>query len=143
MIRFTRTPIEAGKCCRHLSEEEDVILRCGFDQERIPVIQVHYFALGQLLGDNVVVVEGPLAEGLPQQGMFNVILINGGVSSIPEGLVNQLAEGGRFVAVLGGESGVGRATLAQRGATGISQRVLFDASIPMLPEFKGEAGFVF
>lgn len=99
--------------------------------------------LSDLALDNVVVVEGPLPEGLPKQGMFNVILINGGVSNLPESLVNQLAEGGRFVAVTGGESGVGRATLAQRGATGVSQRVLFDASIPMLPEFKGEAGFVF
>ncbi len=96
-----------------------------------------------LVLDNIVVVEGNLADGLPEQGPFNIILMNGGLSSISENLTDQLAEGGRLLAVVGGENGVGRATLVQRAATGISQRVLFDAAIPTLPEFEKEAGFVF
>jgi protein-L-isoaspartate(D-aspartate) O-methyltransferase len=99
--------------------------------------------LSDLVLDNIVVVEGKLVDGLPGQGPFNVILINGGLDSIPSALTDQLAEGGRLVAVSESGGDVGRATLAQRGMTGISQRVLFDASIPMLPEFEKEAGFVF
>ena len=48
-----------------------------------------------------------------------------------------------FLELAAGAAGVGRAVLIGRGATGISQRVLFDASIPVLPEFEKEAGFVF
>jgi protein-L-isoaspartate(D-aspartate) O-methyltransferase len=99
--------------------------------------------LADLALDNIVVVEGALAEGLPRQGPFNVILINGGVENLPAALTDQLAEGGRMVSVLGADAGIGRATLLQRGTTGVSQRVLFDASVPTMPEFEKEAGFVF
>lgn len=99
--------------------------------------------LSDLVLDNIVIVEGALAEGLPKQGPYNVIMVNGGVGSLPEALADQLAEGGRLVTVLHDEPGVGRAVLVGRGPAGISQRVLFDASIPVLPEFQKKAGFVF
>jgi len=70
-------------------------------------------------------------------------MVNGGVGVLPDALTDQLAEGGRLVTVLKDEVGVGRAVLISRGTTGISQRVLFDASLPVLPEFEKEAGFVF
>ena len=99
--------------------------------------------LSDLVLDNIVIVEGALAEGLPKQGPYDVIMVNGGVGMLPDTLTDQLAEGGRMVTVMVDEAGVGRAVLIGRGATGISQRVLFDASIPVLPEFEKEAGFVF
>ena len=98
--------------------------------------------LSGLALDNIVVVEGALAEGLQKQGPFDIVLIDGGVAGLPDGLTDQLAEGGRLATVLT-DSGVGRAILAQRSTAGISRRVLFDAAIPMLPEFEKEAGFVF
>lgn len=99
--------------------------------------------LSDLVLDNIVIVEGALREGLPKEGPYDVIMVNGGVEVLPDALTDQLAEGGRMVTVMVDEAGVGRATLIGRGATGISQRVLFDASIPVLPEFEKEAGFVF
>jgi protein-L-isoaspartate(D-aspartate) O-methyltransferase len=99
--------------------------------------------LAELALDNVVVVEGALADGLDDQGPFDVILVNGGVAELPERLLRQLAEGGRFVAVLGGAEGVGRATLLRRGTAGVSRRILFDASVPALDDFGKKAGFVF
>ncbi len=99
--------------------------------------------LSDLVLDNIIVVEGALADGVPQQGPFNIILINGAISSVPDCLKNQLAEGGRMVAVLEDGNGMGRATLARRDTTGVSQRVLFDAAISVLPGFEKEAGFVF
>ena len=99
--------------------------------------------LSDLILDNIVIVEGALAEGLPKQGPYDVILVNGGVEVLPDRLAGQLAQGGRLVTVLSDGAGVGRAVLVQRGPTGISQRVLFDASILVLPEFEKKAGFVF
>ena len=99
--------------------------------------------LSELVLDNIVIVEGALADGLPNQGPYDVIMVNGGVEMLPDPLTDQLAEGGRLVTVFIDDAGVGRAVLIGRGATGISRRVLFDASIPVLPEFEKEAGFVF
>jgi protein-L-isoaspartate(D-aspartate) O-methyltransferase len=99
--------------------------------------------LAELSLDNIVVVESALADGLADHGPFDVILVNGGVAALPETLTRQLAEGGRRVAVIDEGGGVGRATLLQRGAAGISQRTLFDASVPMLDDFRKKAGFVF
>lgn len=99
--------------------------------------------LAELSLDNIVVVESALADGLADHGPFDVILVNGGVAELPEQLIQQLAEGGRLVAVLDGGDGVGRATLWQRGAAGVSRRTLFDASVPILDDFRKKAGFVF
>lgn len=99
--------------------------------------------LSDLVLDNIVIVEGALAQGLPKQGPYDVILVNGGAEMLPDALTGQLAEGGRLVTVLSDDAGVGRAVLVGRSAVGISQRVLFDASIPVLPEFQKKAGFVF
>jgi protein-L-isoaspartate(D-aspartate) O-methyltransferase len=99
--------------------------------------------LSDLVLDNIVIVEGALADGLPDQGPYDVIMVNGGMETLPDTLTGQLAEGGRLVTVLSDGAGVGRAVLVGRSAVGISQRVLFDASIPVLPEFEKKAGFVF
>lgn len=99
--------------------------------------------LSDLVLDNIVIVEGALADGLPDQGPYDVILVNGGAETLPDALTGQLAEGGRLVTVLSDDAGIGRAVLVGRSAVGISHRVLFDASIPVLPEFKKMAGFVF
>jgi len=99
--------------------------------------------LSELGVDNAVVIEGPLSEGYPRQAPYDVILVNGAVGAVPPHLAAQLAEGGRLVAVVRGASGPGRATLLQKAGGVISGRVVFDASVPFLPEFEPESGFVF
>ena len=93
--------------------------------------------------DNVVVVEGKLTEGYPKQGPYNVILLSGAVAEVPPAIGEQLAEGGRLVAVVKAGAGLGRATLMQRDGGVISSRVLYDAALPLLPGFEAEPGFVF
>jgi protein-L-isoaspartate(D-aspartate) O-methyltransferase len=93
--------------------------------------------------DNVVVVEGPLAEGYPKQAPYNVILLDGAVSRVPPAISDQLAEGGRLVTVVRGSAGVGRATLLQCHDRRVSGRVIFDAAVPILPGFEGQPGFIF
>ncbi len=98
--------------------------------------------LSQLSIDNAVVVEGSLAAGLPDQGPFDVIVVEGAIERRPVELLGQLAEGGRLVAVQN-QQGVGRATLWRRSGALTSRRDLFDAAAPKLPEFNSPAAFVF
>jgi len=93
--------------------------------------------------DNVLMVEGPLDQGYGKQAPYNVIVINGAVGEIPEGITDQLAEGGRLVTVIRTDAGPGQAVLVQRRGANISSRVLFDAATPLLPEFEPTPGFVF
>lgn len=93
--------------------------------------------------DNVVVVEGALSEGYASQAPYNVILVDGAVETLPQTLLDQLAEGGRLAAVVIDEEGIGRAMRywKQRGI--ISHRPLFDANVKLLPGFEKKKGFVF
>lgn len=93
--------------------------------------------------DNAVVVEGRLTEGYPRQAPYNVILLDGAVSEVPPAIADQLAEGGRLVTVVSVGAGLGRATLMRRDGGTVSSRVLYDASVPVLPGFEAVPGFVF
>jgi protein-L-isoaspartate(D-aspartate) O-methyltransferase len=100
-------------------------------------------AQAQLGIDNVLMVAGPLAEGYDKQAPYNVIVINGAVSEIPEAITYQLAEAGRLVTVVRGDAEPGQAVLVERHGANVSRRVLFDAATPVLPEFAKTPGFVF
>jgi protein-L-isoaspartate(D-aspartate) O-methyltransferase len=91
---------------------------------------------------NVAVVAGSLADGAPQLAPFDVILFDGAVDSVPPAIIEQLAEGGRLVAVIRAP-GIGRATLLTRQAGIVASRVAFDAAVPRLPGFEAAAAFVF
>lgn len=92
--------------------------------------------------DNVIPVDGALVSGCPEHAPYNVILIEGAVERVPEAIAGQLADGGRLAAVIR-DGGVGRAILLRRDGGHISRRVLFDAAVPTLPEFREPRGFVF
>jgi protein-L-isoaspartate(D-aspartate) O-methyltransferase len=93
--------------------------------------------------DNAVVVQGKLPEGLADQGPYDVIFVNGAVDRVPEGLREQLADGGRLVAVVRGEKGVGHATLVTRSGNAFGHRTDFDANARILPGFARLPTFVF
>ena len=93
--------------------------------------------------DNIAVVAGPLEKGNAKQGPYDVIVFDGAVGEIPATIANQLAEGGRMVAVVVGADGVGRARIVTRFGGIISGRDLFDAGTPVLPGFEREAVFSF
>ncbi len=100
-------------------------------------------ALAELSVDNVAVVTGPLAEGDASHGPYNVIVLEGAVAEVPQTLLRQLVDGGRLVAVVSGETGVGRGTVVLRTGNTFSSRVLFDASVGPLPGLQAKPGFVF
>lgn len=93
--------------------------------------------------DTVAVVQGDLKAGYAKQAPFDVILFDGAVVEIPDGIAEQLAEDGRLVAVVRPGEGVGKAVLVTREDGIVSRREVFDASIPWLPGFEPVSRFVF
>jgi protein-L-isoaspartate(D-aspartate) O-methyltransferase len=92
--------------------------------------------------ENVSVAQGRLAEGHKPGAPYEVILIEGGVELVPDGILAQLAEGGRLVAVVH-ENGQSRAYLHVRSHGHVGGRPDFDAAAPLLPGFRKAVGFVF
>ncbi len=100
-------------------------------------------SLQDLEFDNVVLVQGDLTKGYPKQGPYNVIFLGGAVAEIPPAILDQLAEGGRLVAVIRSQPHLGQAVLVGKNAGMTSRRVLFDAATPLLPGFEAAPHFVF
>lgn len=92
---------------------------------------------------NVAVVDGPLTAGYPPRAPYHVIIFGGAVSAIPPEISSQLAEGGRLLAVVKPDSGMGKAVLVTRLEGVLAQRIIFDAGTSMLPSFAPRPGFVF
>lgn len=98
--------------------------------------------LSALGSRNIVVAHGCLADGAPASGPYDVILIDGGVETVPDQLCGQLSPGGRLVTVV--RSGpVGKAKLFQPVNGKLRGRELFDAVAPVLPGFSLAPAFVF
>ena len=102
--------------------------------------EANFAALGL---DNIAVVAGSLDQGYAKQGPYDVIVFDGAVTEVPAAITRQLAEGGRLLAIVTGDDGVGRARLITRFGDVFSGRDLFDAGTPLLPGFEREAAFTF
>jgi protein-L-isoaspartate(D-aspartate) O-methyltransferase len=92
--------------------------------------------------DNLIVETGQLADGAPESGPYDVILVEGAVATEPTALCKQLKTGGRLVAIVQ-DGTVGQARLFTRTEAGWSSRRLFDASGPLLPGFERLPTFEF
>lgn len=93
--------------------------------------------------DTVAVVEGALADGYPSQAPYDVIILEGMIDTLPTSLTDQLADGGRLIAVFSTTTSIGRAILFTRNKGKLKQQDLFDIDIPFLPDFKTKMTFVF
>lgn len=98
--------------------------------------------LADLRAANATVVVGPLEDGYTAGAPFDVILVDGAVETLPDGLAGQLADGGRLVAIVG-YGRTGTATLYTRSEGDIGRRAAFDAGVPPLPGFRKPEVFVF
>jgi protein-L-isoaspartate(D-aspartate) O-methyltransferase len=93
---------------------------------------------------NVALFEQRLDRGYAERAPYDVILISGAVGEISPVVLDQLAQGGRLVTVIETRRGqLGEAVLLQRGPTGISRRILFEAGVHTLPGFRPEPSFAF
>lgn len=98
-------------------------------------------ALEGLGADNIAVVTGDLEVGYPSEGPYDAIVVEGEVEEIPAGLLDQLKDGGRLVAIQAGVPG--RAILWRRAGRSFDRRVEFAAAATALPGFATKREFVF
>jgi protein-L-isoaspartate(D-aspartate) O-methyltransferase len=110
------------------------------DPERVEEVERRAAALD---ADNVFAVPGadPLG-GHPAKAPYDAVLVVGRIPEIPDALTDQLAEGGRLVAVIG-DGRMGRGTLVHRVHGHGGRRALFDAAIPPLRGLTPKVGFEF
>ena len=92
--------------------------------------------------DNVVVHNGELMHGAAQHGPYDVIVIQGGVTDVPQVLIDQLKNGGRM-ACLFMVGALGEVRIGYKYGNDINWRTSFNASAPVLDGFKREATFQF
>ena len=81
--------------------------------------------------------------GCPAEAPFDAIVLSGSVAEVPQSLLDQLAPGGRLLAIVG-ELPVMRALrLTQVGASQFTRTELFDTVAPRLLGFAEPTGFRF
>jgi len=85
---------------------------------------------------NAAVVKGELKSGAAEHGPFNVIFVNGAVSSVPKPWLDQLANNGRLVPV-------GQVRIYTKAGNVVGDRIAFDAAAPTIPGFEPAPEFVF
>ncbi|HTJ58043.1 MAG TPA: protein-L-isoaspartate O-methyltransferase [Devosiaceae bacterium] len=92
--------------------------------------------------DNAQIVQGPIEAGAPSEGPFDVIILDGAVEVVPEGLFGQLAEGGRLVALVR-QGAAAVAHLFVRSGADVAGKAEFNTTLPPLPAGKAPREFVF
>ena len=94
---------------------------------------------------NIASLSGSLTDGMPDHAPYDLIFVNGAMSSVPQAMKEQLSVGGRLVILLK-ESGekLAKAMLIQRLENDIyAEKVLFESGTPYLKGFEPEKEFVF
>ena len=100
------------------------------------------FARSALAGYPVTLVEGPLSEGHPAGGPYDLILVDGAIEIVPDALIAQLTDNGRMaVAML--DNGVSRLSLGRKAGEGFGTAAFTDAAAAMLPGFAKPKTFTF
>jgi protein-L-isoaspartate(D-aspartate) O-methyltransferase len=85
--------------------------------------------------DAVIVLNAPAAAGAPEHGPFDAMVVECGVETFPQALVDQLKDGGRVGAVfMSGALGTARLGIKHNGA--LHWRDIFNATLPVLAEFR-------
>ncbi len=111
----------------------------AIEQDRALVEQ----AKAQLDGlANVETVESALVEGHAAGAPYSLIIIDGAVEQVPEGIVAQLADGGRLLTGLN-EAGVSRLAIGRRQAGAFALVPFADTDIAPLAAFARPKSYTF
>lgn len=122
-----------------LAKLAETVVALEDDADAVTRTENHVRAAGV---DNVVVVEGTLRAGVPDQAPYDVIFVGGAVEHVPDSWLRQLSDGGRL-GVVERKGLDGEAVIYMRNAGIVGRRVVFDAFTPYLKGFAPEPGFVF
>jgi protein-L-isoaspartate(D-aspartate) O-methyltransferase len=121
-------------------------------EEDLRLAEIAQANLRHLGVTNVTVATGSLSAGWPGTAPYDVILLEGGVETVPQPLFDELSAGGQLVTVVyegrGDAAGpidgkIGKATVYRDVKGEVGGRALFDASAPLLPGFARARAFVF
>jgi protein-L-isoaspartate(D-aspartate) O-methyltransferase len=92
-------------------------------------------ALSEIAADNVAVVEGPLTEGAPKHGPYDVIILQGAVQELPAAILAQIKDGGR-IGCLFIEGALGVCRIGYKIDGRLTWRYAFNGAAPILPGFE-------
>ena len=83
------------------------------------------------------------AQGAANEGPFDVIVLGGSVSEVPQALLAQLAVGGRLIAIVGEEPVMQTTLFTRVGPQSWQTKVLWDTLAPPLQGFAQPSAFHF
>ncbi len=92
--------------------------------------------------NNIVAMQGAHDHGLPDQGPFDGIMVNGSCQTFPQKLFEQLVVGGKL-AYFSPVGSLAKLVVATRTEAGKSEFVVDEMFVPELPEFAAVQEFVF
>jgi protein-L-isoaspartate(D-aspartate) O-methyltransferase len=102
-LKPTDSVLEIGTGCGYQAAVLAALVRQVTTIERIPEVAGLARANLATVGcKNVDVIVGDGTRGYPQKGPYDAIIITAATPSVPRPLIEQLAEGGRLVAPVGG-----------------------------------------
>jgi protein-L-isoaspartate(D-aspartate) O-methyltransferase len=91
-------------------------------------------ALAECGYDNITVVVGDGLEGVPEHAPYDRIIVTAAAETIPQKLVDELAEEGVMVLPLGEHDGPQRIVKLTRGKEGVTQQdLIWVRFVPLLP----------
>lgn len=88
------------------------------------------------------VIQGPLEAGLQKTAPYDQILIDGAVETIPDVIIEQLAEGGRLGTAIV-DRGITRLVVGRKVGGAFGTLSFGDAGVPALPGFSRPKAFTF
>lgn len=115
------------------------VILLASDAEQAAAIDRRILEVG---AENLLVQVGDPRAGLPDQAPFDVVLLVGAVRSVPQTLLDQLADGGRLVAVVS-DGRPGEVTVFTRVGDAFGRVVVDDAHIPELLALRPAPSFTF
>ena len=93
--------------------------------------------------DNVTVVEGNGAAGWEQGSPYDVIVISGGLESLPEAFLQQVKVGGRIAAIVGQSPAMSCEIVTRVSENGYDTVKLFETNAKPLQGAQAKSHFVF
>jgi len=113
-------------------------------ESRATLIQKAENNLTELDITNAVLFKERLQDGFCREAPYNAILIDGGISFIPESILDQLTNNGKLVSIYRPNiETAGEASIWMRSGTKFSRKCLFNAQVPTLEEFRAKPEFIF
>jgi protein-L-isoaspartate(D-aspartate) O-methyltransferase len=92
---------------------------------------------------NVRVETGNAAEGWPDHGPYDAIMISGALPELPQPFLNSRKGDGRLAAVVGSRPAMQAILVTRRTADDWHREVLFETDVPSLLHVRAPAAFEF